>query len=267
MSPLSLSDKVISFDLDDTLIRGPFSKVLRDAMAAVAEDDDEAVSLRAELNRRHNELLAADELGAYDWHQLVADTVDGRDLGFDLMERLEDYAAAGLTQVLHEDTPALLGRLRAAGWSTLVLTNGWRRYQEPILRHAGLLAAVDALIASDDVGVPKPAEEMFVRARGGAAVHVHVGDRIDHDIVGGNRAGAVTVLLRRDAPTDPDRVEDYLAERRRKQNTPPANLPWATPALVTSQLAEVVAWVIAADSPGDLDQGSAREASGRPHER
>src|SRR5690606_32102032 len=113
------------------------------------------------------------------------------------MERLEEYAAAGLTEVLHADTPALLGRLRSAGWRTLVLTNGWRRYQEPILRHAGLLDAVDALIASDDVGVPKPAEEMFARARGDADVHVHVGDRIDHDIVGGNRSGAVTVLLRR----------------------------------------------------------------------
>lgn len=235
--------KVISFDLDDTLIRGPFSQVLRDAMAAVTDSEDEATALRQQMNQRHRELLDDDRLEAYDWHQLVAETVGERDPGFDMLDRLEQYAADNLTQVLHEDTPTLLGDLRTHGWTTIILTNGWRRYQEPILRHAGLLTAVDELIASDDVGAPKPAEEMFLRARGGASVHVHVGDRIDHDIVGGNRSGASTVLLRRDAPEDPAQVEDYLLERYRAQSTPESDLPYARPALVTPHLSDVVAWV------------------------
>ena len=53
--------KVISFDLDDTLIRGPFSQVLRDAMVAVTDSEDEATALRQQMNQRHRELLDDDE--------------------------------------------------------------------------------------------------------------------------------------------------------------------------------------------------------------
>lgn len=235
--------KVISFDLDDTLIRGPFSKVLNDVMASVADSDDEATELRTRMRTLHDDLLDADLLAAYDWHQIVADIIGDRDPGFDMLDRLEEYAAADLTRVLHDDTPALLAGLRDLGWVVKILTNGWRRYQEPILRHAGLLSAVNELITSDDVGLPKPAEEMFHRARADAAIHVHVGDRIDHDIVGGNRTGATTVLLRSDAPEDPTLVEKYLIQRHQDAGTSEADLPFAWPALVTPRLARVVEWV------------------------
>lgn len=236
---------VVSFDLDDTLIRGPFGRVIDDVAEAVAGSPEEAAEIRAQIRAGHQALLGVDDLASYDWHQIVADCIGDRDPGFDMLDRLEEYASQGVTRILHADTPALLARLQAAGWRVVVLTNGWRRYQEPVLRHAGLLAAIDELVTSDDVGVAKPDAATFRRARGGAAHHVHVGDRMDHDIVGGNAADAQTVLLRVDAPDDPAELDSYLAGLRVKFKVSERDREFARPDFVSNSLADVVGWVSA----------------------
>jgi len=237
------TDRVVSFDLDDTLIRGPFSHVLIEVAESVAQSPAEVAGLRTELQQRHLQLLDADDLGAYDWHQIVADTFGGRAGEFDLLERLEHHAAANLTQVLHDDTPSLLEELHDSGWRVVLVTNGWRRYQEPVLRHVGLLDVLDEVITSDDVGIAKPAGQIFARARAGASDHVHVGDRIDHDIVGGHRAGARTALLRTDTPDDPAEHEPYLHRLWQKFRVGPDDERAARPDLMTSRLVDVVSWL------------------------
>ena len=237
--------RVVSFDLDDTLIRGPFSRVITDVAAAVAETPEEAAAIRSRIRDRHRILLDDAILDAYDWHQIVRDSIGDRDPGFDMLDRLDQYARDNATKVLHADTPALLGQLREAGWQVAMLTNGWRRYQEPILRHAGLLPAFDELVTSDDVGVAKPDPQIFQRVRGQAETHVHVGDRLDHDIVGGNASGARTVLLRVDAPDDPDELDAYLQQQSVKFDVAGADQELTRPDLVTNRLAEVVRWVTA----------------------
>jgi FMN phosphatase YigB (HAD superfamily) len=218
---------VISFDLDGTLIQGPFGRVLTDLQDTLAATG--ATGAKTAIQRRHRELLATDPLAAYDWDSIVGDYLSETGLRppFDLIERLNDHVRRGETRVLHERTFEAIGALRSAGWRVVVLTNGWRRYQEPILRGIGMLDAIDQLLTADDIGLPKPAIEAFQAARGGVTDHVHVGDRIDHDIVGGNRAGARTVLLRGDvpikgAPTNGDPVViDYLHALAERQNALP----------------------------------------------
>ncbi|SDS24760.1 HAD family hydrolase [Microlunatus soli] len=237
-SQLPTTAQTISFDLDGTLINGPFGRVITDL-----EDDliDRGIEARGAILRRHTALLDSDVMASYDWQQIVADELAEADTSapFDLFERLEEYAAAGRTTLLHDRTPQLLSRLRSAGWRVLVLTNGWRPYQEPILRHAGLLELIDGLITSDDVGEPKPSARMFAAARGTAERYVHVGDRLDHDIAGGNAVGARTVLLRTDAPETAD--ADYLDDLARRQRVPADQHPALTgPDLITARLDDLV---------------------------
>ena len=187
-------------------------------------------------------MLATDLLAAYDWQAIVNDYLDelGLVAPFDLLERLDHYAVEGATTILHDGTADLLGALRAAGWRVLVLTNGWRRYQEPVLHRSGLLAAIDGIVTSDDVGQAKPAESIFAAARDGATDYVHVGDRIDHDVIGGNAAGARTVLLRPDVPADPAELPGYLARLAAAQGVPDPDPALATPDLITSRLSDLV---------------------------
>src|SRR5699024_889542 len=111
---------------------------------------------------------------------------------------------------------------------------------------------VDELITSDDCGAPKPDRAMFDAARAGAANHVHVGDRIDHDVVGGDAARARTVLLRADVPLHgsvaghEDELAGYLHQLELSEGAPPGVAPATSryPTRLASALREVVDWVL-----------------------
>ena len=241
---------VISFDLDGTLINGPFGRVLTDLQ-------DHLVSagvppIKAQIQQRHRELLTDDPLAAYDWDTIVAQClqVAGAEQPFDLVDRLGVHVRDSRTRLLHEQTFERLTALHDAGWRVVVLTNGWRRYQEPILDGIGMLSAIDQLLTADDIGQPKPSAAAFAAARGDATRHVHVGDRIDHDIVGGNAAGAQTVLLRADVPVvgsprqPGSEVFDYLDKLALEQEIPPVDPPeLMLPDYFATDLSDIVDWL------------------------
>ncbi|GAB3539155.1 HAD family hydrolase [Arthrobacter tecti] len=195
--------RTISFDLDGTLIQGPFAGVLREACSTIAGPS--ADELYLDVLRRHEELLLVDEYAAYGWSSMVAAVA--RTLGFErneqaitarIVQRLEEVPER--TRLLHPGTAAVLDSLRAAGWRVLILTNGRRAFQEPVIAGAGLLPVIDGIVTSDDAGSAKPGRAVFKFARGTADLHIHVGDRLDHDVAGSARSGALSMLLRKDAP-------------------------------------------------------------------
>ncbi|WP_051479139.1 HAD family hydrolase [Arthrobacter sp. H5] len=208
---------VISFDLDGTLIQGPFASVLREVCDAIEPASPDG--LYQEVLRRHEELLLEDEYAAYGWSAMVAAATGARgiSMGADIVTerivgRLEE--AATRTRLLHPDTPEVLAGLRSAGWRVVILTNGRRAFQEPVIAGAGLLPVIDGLVTSDDAGSAKPGPATFEFARGAAGLHIHVGDRLDHDIAGAARSGALSLLLRVDAPVS-GLVRDVGAARYR----------------------------------------------------
>ena len=249
------ADAVISFDLDGTLISGPFGRVISDLHETLAEqgfpDSREAVL------KRHQELLVSDPLAAYDWDSLAAEYLAerGADKPFDLVDRLAERIEQSGTRLLLDRTFESLAALRSAGWRVAVLTNGWRRYQEPLLRSSGLLAAVDQLVTADDVGEPKPAAATFAAVRGTARRYLLVGDRLDHDVMGGNQVQARTVLLRDDVPVHgvvrrdaqgvpSEKLRSYLEQLATEQRLPVTT--WSesiTPDLCAASLTELVSWL------------------------
>ncbi|HEY9293215.1 MAG TPA: HAD family hydrolase [Microlunatus sp.] len=241
---------VISFDLDGTLISGPFGLVLTDLQDDLVAEG--VAPIKPQILQRHRQLLTTDPLAAYDWDTIVAENLaeTGVQQPFDLVDRLHDHVRNSRTRLLHERTFESLAELHSAGWRVVVLTNGWRRYQEPILGGIGLLGAIDQLLTADDIGEPKPSTAAFAAARGDAEVHVHVGDRIDHDIVGGNASGARTVLLRADVPTrgplrhpDSDVLGylDKLAVQQQAASVEPPELK--LPAYLATELSDIIGWL------------------------
>lgn len=244
-------DKVVSFDLDGTLIQNPFPRVIKDVEAEL--EDAGVVAGRGEIIRRHKKLAYTDLMSAYDWESIISDYLEELDaeLSFDLFERLERYAADGGTRILHPKTRAQLRTIRSAGWRVVILTNGWHRYQLSVLRPSGLLAEVDDLITSDQIGEPKPAAAMFEAARNGAGWHVHVGDRIDHDIIGAKEYGALTVLLRPDSPwsgpqdAPQDDMMIYLQGLADQQGVAiPEDESSLRPDLLTADLGQLARWLV-----------------------
>jgi len=232
---------IVSFDLDGTLIHGPFSHVLEELDARIAAEQGHD-GIRAEVYAAHNALLNTDTMASYDWESIVDHCLaaHGLTLPFELIPRLEQIASPRNTTIIHSGTTEQLQRLRAAGWRTVLLTNGWRKYQVPALGAASLMHLFDDIVTSDDVGSPKPERAVFDRARAGAETYVHIGDRLDHDVMGGNRAGARTILLRPDVPlreAGEETVAEYLAQQAGSLLIPAAVAQAdLTPGVMTSSL-------------------------------
>ena len=138
---------------------------------------------------------------------LVARGVDHRD-AFPLLlpgrtfeaERDARNAAGGAwpSPLLYDDALPCLRTLRADGWRLVVGGNQPVAFQRLIEE---LDLPVDVVTSSGELGAEKPSPEFYRRVaeRGGATPQecVHVGDRVDNDVVAARAAGMTPVHLRR----------------------------------------------------------------------
>lgn len=116
-------------------------------------------------------------------------------------ERLaKEAAGVGWSQGidLYPDAVPCLAALAADGWRVVVGGNQPAAFQRLI---EGLGLPVDLVVSSGGLGAAKPSAEFFVRAAAAAGVAagdcVHVGDRVDNDVVAARAAGMTPVHVRR----------------------------------------------------------------------
>jgi HAD superfamily hydrolase (TIGR01509 family) len=130
-----------------------------------------------------------------------------------LVERLPEEITRGIIQayadsflvhppVPHSDAPAVLRGVKKMGLRIGLISNtgmtpgvAFRRF----LDEHGMLRYFDALTFSDEVKLAKPSDEIFLmtlKALGvSPAESVHVGDHVQNDVVGANRAGMKTIWI------------------------------------------------------------------------
>jgi putative hydrolase of the HAD superfamily len=120
---------------------------------------------------------------------------------------LDDVLAALLAALRftpYPDVLPALDRMRAAGLRLVVVSN-WDVSLHDRLAETGIAARVNGAIASAQLGVAKPAPEIFAHALKLAGVPaaeaVHVGDSPAEDVAGARAAGIEPVLLVREGET------------------------------------------------------------------
>ncbi|MCL6522885.1 MAG: HAD-IA family hydrolase [Firmicutes bacterium] len=135
---------------------------------------------------------------------LLAET--GRRLG------LDEEAARGLAAALWRemvqrreslwsrpdpDAPALLPRLRAAGFRLGVISNA-DRHAHALLEKSGLAPELELILTSEEAGVEKPDPAIFLQALERMRVRpeeaVYVGDQLEVDVQGAQAAGLAAFL-------------------------------------------------------------------------
>lgn len=172
---------------------------------ALGISESEAADLLTRAWDRHDEAWKQIETfgpGRMAAHCLEAKGVDDDELLVDLTRRFEEASLeCGFEAV--EGSETVLAALRAAGIGRgLVCDTGFTpgRVVREMLEEVGLLEYLDVLCFSDEVGVPKPGNEIFTKALAELGVRpteaVHVGDLRRTDIAGAHDVGMHAVRFR-----------------------------------------------------------------------
>ncbi len=207
--------KVAWIDLDDTLI--DFRANSRSALAKVYATTPRLRELFATPEewiaayQFHNHRLWADLSAARITRSFLITERFRRPLTEAGMPEAEALAMAAtlhtryldLLALEHRTLPgahSLLRRLREAGITVGVLSNGFKEVQYRKMDSAGLTPLVDLTVLSDDIGVQKPDIRLFRHAmeRSGVAdpaAHIMVGDNPQTDIAGALAAGWSAILF------------------------------------------------------------------------
>jgi putative hydrolase of the HAD superfamily len=197
--------------------------LLLDALGTLVELEPPVQPLRRELQERFGVLPSAEEasaalraeIGFYRAHHDEArDAASLADLRARAAAALRDALPAWastlelgpLTEALlaalrfrpFPEVPAVLRAARASGVRLVVVSN-WDVSLHDVLVETGLAPLLDATVTSAEVGTAKPAPAIFMHALGfaGVAAHeaIHVGDSVEHDVVGARAAGIEPLLV------------------------------------------------------------------------
>lgn len=200
----------VSFDLDGVIMQNPFAagvfpwvrNHVRSGVPALArlESVEADRQLTAAVNGIWMERMRRGSfVSAYDWDDILNEA--SRGLGGP-----EIPDVAGLVQRFCSEDGMIsllpgavegLELLRGNGVNAVALTNGYRRYQQPVLEALGVDHYFSEVYTPEVLGFAKPQVGAFRAIPG---LRAHVGDTLVHDVLGARLAGVTSVWLNPDLP-------------------------------------------------------------------
>lgn len=195
---------IVVFDLDDTLVKNPFGKgVLPHIQRIMSQEGgkiDCARAFRQETVKLRREGRLVD---SFNWDLVVRSIARANRvrMEIDVADLVRVYSKAPFAR-LEPGSNELLKSLQESGHRVVILTNGYEKYQRPLIESLGL-ENYDLLVTPDKIGYIKPQPEAFrIAAKPFLAKDsqepVVVGDSILFDIWGASLAGFRAIWLRKD---------------------------------------------------------------------
>jgi putative hydrolase of the HAD superfamily len=195
-------DTLLEFRLDDELWLG----AMRDMLLAAGGPPERAADLRGEIERRVTELTAdPDDHAELVYEEVVAGALAavGTSPGPELLRTAIEAQHRGWlgARRLHPKAHWLLQEVRARGLRIGIVSN---TFDPPDLLHADLVSdgvaeRVDAIVFSSELGLRKPAPEIYRAALDALDVEpanaLFVGDRVREDVQGPAALGMRTCLV------------------------------------------------------------------------
>ncbi|KMZ43022.1 MULTISPECIES: HAD family hydrolase [Bacillales] len=199
-----MSKRWISFDLDGTLMQNPFGAWVFPEIARV---------ISSQLGREHDivsEMVAEHEqrmsqkryVGAYDWDDILASRCAAWSIEkmIDIESLVRKHSVVPKVKLLEDGILQKLEEIKKRGFSLAVVTNGFYKFQAPVMEALGLLNYFDEIITPERAGTGKPDPAILQKLQG--EVIAHVGDRLDHDIQLANRSHVTSILIERNLPEE-----------------------------------------------------------------
>lgn len=153
-------------------------------------------------------------LEAYDWDQIVKELlikfeVEGE---IDVTTLVLKHAVPPKVYLLEDTMLKSLEMMKQRGYKLAAATNGYDKYQYPVLKALGLDTVFDDIITSDSAGYAKPNPAMLQSLKCQGDIVAHVGDRLDQDVVMANQLGVMSIFITRDLSED---IWDLPIEERK----------------------------------------------------
>ncbi|MCR8632925.1 HAD family hydrolase [Paenibacillus radicis (ex Xue et al. 2023)] len=191
----------VTFDLDGTLMQNPFgSWIFPEIEGILAGELNAPYEAKKQLLARHESLLVSgDIVAAYDWDAIVKRLSQelGLNREFNIEELVLKHSVRPKIYLLDDTVLPALKRLKEEGYSVAAVTNGYYKYQYPVMKALGLTEWLDEIVTPERVGFAKPDVRMVDGLLQGGEIVAHVGDRLDHDVTIANRIGVTAVLINR----------------------------------------------------------------------
>lgn len=121
---------------------------------------------------------------------------------WELAERTRERYLDLTHWTLFDDVLRTLPKLSALGWRHLIVSNHVPELEQ-IVVSLGLGASIDQVVVSSRVGYEKPHPEIYRMAlelAGRPELVCMVGDNVESDVLGAERAGVPAILVRREDP-------------------------------------------------------------------
>ncbi|MCS7463818.1 HAD family hydrolase [Paenibacillus doosanensis] len=191
--------KWITFDLDGTLMQNPFGKWVFPAIEEqISQQLQRPFKSTETLVREHERRMAQNRtVEAYDWDEMVRLLLAELQLELTIdVERLVlDHSVSPKIYLLEEKSLETLQRLKERGYSLAAVTNGFYKYQFPVMKALGLSEWFDDIVTPEKAGCGKPDARILDSLRKTGEIAAHVGDRLDHDVFMANQSGVPSVLI------------------------------------------------------------------------
>ncbi|WP_168735872.1 HAD family hydrolase [Cohnella fermenti] len=196
----------ITFDLDGTLMQNPFAgAIFPEVEELVSMETGSACGMKEKLMAEHERLMADGRIvDAYDWDAIVAGLLGelGVKRAVDIVEMVVRHSIAPKIFLLDDTILPALERLKREGYSLAAVTNGYYKYQYPVMEALGLAARLDEIVTPDRSGYAKPDARMADALPSGDKIVLHVGDRLDHDVAFARSLGVPSALIHRRLPEE-----------------------------------------------------------------
>lgn len=199
---------------------GVFPHICRELAPYVVDaDDPEKAVYRLVVGEARRRLFEGKNVEAYDWDDIVAQVAAGLyeqargqahrpaggpglppPSGLDIAVLVRHYCAQpGMAWSLPGAHEALRS-LKSRGHTLVVVSNGYHKYQLPVMEALGLDGYFSDIYTPEQVSAAKPASGIFHSAWRCESEPLHVGDDIIHDGYGARAAGGYSVWLHRNTP-------------------------------------------------------------------